>query len=116
MGEPKPAKYSCDNPPRAPLSSREATTKLLEDQEFAGFIRNLLQKVNSGNAEEKERARTCLNAWYAGDPTDLTSLPIRDDKGDAAAACTDRSNIADKLCTDRPDAADKLCTDRPQDN
>ncbi|MBA2271255.1 MAG: hypothetical protein H0W20_11780 [Chthoniobacterales bacterium] len=83
------------------MSSTEISKKLLEDQEFAVFFRDLLQKTNSRDEQEKERARTCLQAWCAGDPTELTGLPIPGIDRDASSFCTDKGGTADNACTDR---------------
>ena len=93
-------KYSCDDAPTKPLGLREIVKKIVDDKEFAAFIRDLLCRSNGGNPLASATATACLEKFYKSNPSDLGALCIKEENMDASLRCNEQNRLLDAVAYD----------------
>jgi hypothetical protein len=84
--------YCCPNPER-PYSLYGIVTKIMDEPEFARFIRAQLCAANRGN----EAAIACVESYYKPKNSELGSLCIPPAQRLMYMKCTDQNRLIDVL-------------------
>lgn len=67
--------------------------KIVNDKEFAEFIRDLLCRSNGGDAG----AATCLEKFYKSNSSDLGALCVKPGDMEASLRCTEQNRLLDAI-------------------
>jgi hypothetical protein len=86
------ASYACPNPDR-PYSLLEIVKKIVNDKEFARFIRRLLCKANKGDKE----AQACVDSYFDVTDGELGKLCIPTQLRARYLQCTDQNRLIDAV-------------------
>jgi hypothetical protein len=84
--------YVCPNPKR-PYSLLEIVAKIVNDRDFARFIRRLLCQANKGNKE----AQACVDSYFNTNEIELGKLCIPKENRQRFLQCTDQNRLIDAI-------------------
>lgn len=86
-------RYSCSTAPTSPMGLREIIKLMVEDKDFATFIRGQLCASNGGDAT----ATKCLEKFYKSNPSDLGALCVKSTEMAPSLKCTEQNRLLDAV-------------------